>query len=384
MAEKIRNLTFPEAVRRRPGMYIGGTDSRAMLGLLLQIVREQAEIAAVGKCQELQIHLFEGNTIMLRSYGSGYGQQVWDAVEPERRLGLMLSSGFYANAVANALSSDFKVEVHLDGEALEQSYKQGIWEESSRRARELDATEIQGVTVTFTLDPTIFEENVMISYPDLYVRLQEFAFLVPGWRIKVYDQRQQNLATAEFDYKNGLVDFVHYLNRDCVSVHDVIARSYEVEFRQPDLEGSAYAIKIDFAIQFTDCDKPFQLSFAQFAETSDGGVHIDELRRGIRDAILEAAKEKGLTVERQSNLFFRGMTAVIHVRHPNPQYAGCIQQRLINVDLSVVYPLVYQAIAFAELPLEDFLARTSTRLIANKHRRYGELAEQLQHSTVLY
>ncbi len=374
----IRTGSWSEIVRFRPGMYIGGTDSRAMTGLVLQIVKEQAELAAAGLCREIRVHLRENNTVMIDNDGPGYlllGEQAlqvtdWDLLFTGLRVGATSAA-----VTANALSTDFKAEVRRDGVAAVQSFHQGIAVGSTNPLRPFEPGESTGMTITFALDPIIFGEAA-ISYPDVVACLREFAFLVPGLRIKTVDERQPNPSVIEFCYENGLVDFVRYLNRDCVPLHEVIAHSYEIEFREA--ERPAYTIKIDFAIQFTDCAKPFQLSFADYRETIDGGVPIDELRRGIQDAVFKSAQEAGLTVHHRGHTFFRGMTAVIHVRHPYATYEGCVKNRLVNVDLSVVYPLVYQAMIDNRFPMPDFLERTCTRTLPIKPRRYGVWADQVQ------
>ncbi|HEX3052456.1 MAG TPA: hypothetical protein VHP83_17475 [Aggregatilineaceae bacterium] len=374
----IRTGSWSEIVRFRPGMYVGGTDSRAMTGLVLQIVKEQAELAAAGLCREIRVHLRENNTVMIDNDGPGYlllGEQALQVTD-----WVLLFTGLRVGATsvtvfANALSTDFEAEVRRDGVVAVQSFHQGIAVGSANPLRTFEPGESTGITITFALDSIIFGEAA-VSYPDLVAYLREIAFLVPGLRIKTVDERLPDSPTIEFCYENGLVDFVRYLNRDCVPLHEVIAHSYEIEFRE--VKRPAYTIKIDFAIQFTDCAKPFQLSFADYHETIDGGVPVDELRRGIQDAILQSAQEAGLTVQQRSHTFFRGMTAVIHVRHPYAIYEGCLQNRLVNIDLSVVYPLAYQAILDNHFPTPDFLNRTCTRTLSIKPRRYGVWADQIQ------
>jgi DNA gyrase subunit B len=387
MSETIRLLEGLEAIRLRPGMFIGGTDSRAMLSLVLRVVQEQAEMAAAGVCHEIQVHLLDNNTVTIANDSPGWlrlGQPEGKGLRPEDYLAMLPVPGFFSEVVcANAVSTDFRAEFRRDGEVVKQSFQRGVATGSARRVRDLKAGESTGVTVTFTLDPTIFVEGASLSYPDLYARLRELAFLVPGVRLKLFDERQAGASAVEFCYEHGLADLVRYLNRDCVPFHEVICQSHEVNFKQLGIENASYTLKIDFAIQFTDCAKPFQLSFVGCCETRDGGTHIDALRRGLRDAILDAAREQRLPVERRNDRFFKGMTAVIRVWHPYPQFAGCTRQRLASVDMSVVYPLVYRAVAEALLPLRDFLERPTSRVIPDQQRRYGDLAEQMRHFTVL-
>ncbi len=388
VTEKIRVLTTMQAISHRPGMYIGGTDSRAMLFLLLQIVKEQVEIAAAGKCQEIQIYLRTKNTIMIHSDGPGclmLGQENWDATDLKYLVAAMLVPGPTSAVVyANALSTEFKVEIRRGGKATEQSYQQGIAAEPPR-SRGLKTGESTGVTIIFTPDLSIFDANASLSYPDLYVCLREFAFLVPGLCIRLFDERGQRPVVTEFHYENSLADFVRYLNRDCVLVCDVIHQTFEVEFKQQGAQGVSHMFNVDFAIQFTDCAKPFQLSFVNCKETKDGGIHIDQLRRGIRDAILVLAQNHSLSVTHCSKELLRGMTAVVHIRHPHPTYTERIPNKLIEPDCSVIYALVYKAIEYSWLfPLKDFLERTAVRSIPNKERRYGEQARQVRYSIALY
>lgn len=392
--------TLRDAVRMRPGMYFGGTDGRAMLGALYYVLEYVLSGAKQRQCNRIELTLQINNRVVVKDNGPGISVE-HDPVENMPFVEALL----YPRGVAvgnhnflpctNAASIESKVEVRRDGFVWEQAFQSGIPTGPLEQIRPLKPDEHTGNTFTFTLDPAIFDTGDEISHADLAVRLRDLAYMIPALQIILCDERQNPVTEHAFYYPNGLTDFLTYLNRDCTVLHNVIHHSDEIEFRLQKHDYEPYTIPIDFAIQFTDGAEPFQLSYVNFHETIEGGLHVDSLRCAVCNAIRAIAAKRGLEVTSDDSDLLRGMSTVIRVDHPIPIYADAMGNRLINPDLRVVETVVFLAIeeffafdwaeaqARGEISaLQRVLARASDRTLPVKERRYGEFAPLMKYDRV--
>ena len=292
----------------------------------------------------------------------------------------------YQLPVTNAASTECHFQTRRDGHVWEQSYQAGEPTGPFTQIRELEDGESTGNTFSFTLDPTVFDAGATISYADMVVNLREIAYLLPELKITLRDERQNPIAAHEFHYPNGLTDFMEYLNRDCKTLHDGIHCTDEIELRLQACK--PYPIKIDFAIQFTDCDAPFQLSFVNLGVTSEGGTHVDALQRAVVDAIRTVANEQNLPVPSSVDELIKGMTAVVHIQHPDPFFVDLTKQQLINIDARIVDLPVFWAVSALFRREKDILlrllARTSSRALPTQERRYNEFASQVNYRFITF
>jgi DNA gyrase subunit B len=359
-----------------PGMFFGGTDSRAMLMALTYTVAASLDAGVSGQCKSILVLLHKGNTFTVQDDGPGLA--VADIEE--------MPSSFWMRCcrwpLVCKVSSDGTAEVRRDGYLWQQSYKTGQPTGPVKQVRALHAGEATGNTFTFTLDPAIFDADASIPYPYVYVILRDLAYQLPELHITLRDERNDPATEMVFHYENGLADYVRFLNRDCKSLHDVFHGSEEVEFRPAGRE--PYTVHVDFAIQFTDCTQPLILSYLNLQELRAGGDHLHYLRRGVWAAL---DQRNGLqAAEQPPTDFFAGMTAVVSAYHPDPIYYDNRRTDIAEPDLSVTYPIVYRHVGdyfWHNMDVRQrVLERQPVRDLSDDARRYGPFAGQIDRQSM--
>lgn len=357
-ADEIQVLEGLEAVRKRPGMYIGSTGERGLHHLVYEIVDNSVDEALAGYCDTIQVSILEDGAIRVVDNGRGIpvdmhkteGKSTVEVVLTVLHAGGKFGGGGYAvsgglhgvgSSVVNALSTRLDVEVRRQGHVWRQSFRTGGVPQAPLEKGE--ATDETGTTITFWPDPDIFE-TVEFDYDTLRTRFQQQAFLNKGLRIALDDQRPDSAYVVDLEdgtsenrrphddflYERGLVDYVEYLNklRKTEVVNDEII---EVES-----EDTVRHISLELAMQWTTSYTENVFTFANTINTHEGGTHEEGFRAALTTKVNAYAREKGLLKEKDDNLtgddIREGLTAVISVKLSEPQFEGQTKTKLGNTE----------------------------------------------------
>lgn len=339
-AGEIRVLEGLEAVRLRPGMYIGSTSSRGLHHLVYEIVDNSIDEALAGFCDKIEVRINEDGSCTVVDNGRGIPVDMHESGKPALEVvltvlhaggkfgdgGYAISGGLHGVGVSvvNALSSWMKVQVHRDGNVYEMMFSRG---EVTKEMTIVDKTDHTGTIVTFMPDPEIFKEGVDFSYDTLKVRVRELAFLNKGLRIRLTDNRPATTKSEEFHYAGGITEFVKYLNngKDLVT-KDVIA-----------FEGEKDKVIVDIALQYQNGYTENMYTFVNDINTIEGGMHLSGFRTALTRCINDYARKNGLLKNSDENLtgedVREGLTCVISVKVPNPQFEGQTKTKLGNQEV---------------------------------------------------
>ena len=346
-ASAIQVLEGLEAVRKRPGMYIGSTGPRGLHHLVYEIVDNSVDEALAGHCDHIEITMREDGGVRVVDNGRGIpvdvhpveGRSTVEVVLTVLHAGGKFGGGGYAvsgglhgvgSSVVNALSSELDVEVRRQGNVYRQSFTDGVPVAPLAKGEEDDTT---GTTITFWPNSEIFE-TVEFDYETLRTRFQQMAFLNKGLRIELSDERPQP-DDAEprhdvFHYEKGLVDYVQYLNavKKVETVHDDI-----LAFEQEDTEKK---ISLEVAMQWNTSYQESVHTYANTINTNEGGTHEEGFRAALTTLINRYAREKNLLKEKDDNLtgddVREGLTAVISIKLGEPQFEGQTKTKLGNTE----------------------------------------------------
>jgi DNA gyrase subunit B len=356
-ASSITVLEGLEAVRKRPGMYIGSTAERGLHHLVYEIVDNAVDEALAGYCDRIVVTLLADGGVRVQDNGRGIPVDL-HPVEKRPAIEVVLttlhaggkfdgksyavSGGLHGvgAAVVNALSSRMEVEIRRDGHVWTQTYTATVPSPLLKGA----TTDETGSTVAFWADPAIFTETTTYSYETLHRRLQEMAFLNKGLAITLRDERglgSADSAPAEpveetFCYPGGLIDFVQHLNgAGRTPVHaSVIA--FEDEATGADVAGGAGRLSLEIAMQWTDSYSESVHTFANAINTHEGGTHEEGFRAALTRVVNDWARSKGHIKEKDGNLegsdIREGLTAIISVKLANPQFEGQTKTKLGNSE----------------------------------------------------
>jgi DNA gyrase subunit B len=356
-ADAIQVLEGLEAVRKRPGMYIGSTGPRGLHHLVYEIVDNSVDEALAGYCDTIDVAILEDGAVRVVDNGRGIpvdmhrteGKSTVEVVLTVLHAGGKFGGGGYAvsgglhgvgSSVVNALSTRLEVEVHRQGYVWRQSYRNGgVPQAPLERGEESAET---GTTITFWPDPLIFE-TVDFDYDTLRTRFQQMAFLNKGLRIALRDERpdkkleedvegqvEVHQPRDEFLYERGLVDYVEYLNRvrKAESVNDVI-----IDFETEDTERK---IALEIAMQWTTSYTENVFTYANTINTHEGGTHEEGFRAALTTLVNKYARANNLLKEKDENLsgddVREGLTAVISVKLSEPQFEGQTKTKLGNTE----------------------------------------------------
>lgn len=339
-ASQIQVLEGLEAVRKRPGMYIGSTGPRGLHHLVYEVVDNSIDEALQGYCSEIYISINEDGSILVKDNGRGIpvevhpqtGKSTLETVLTVLHAGGKFGGGGYkvsgglhgvGVSVVNALSKWLVAEVSRNGKIYRQTYEKGIPVTELEIVGESTHT---GTVTKFMPDETIFEETEF-KYETLEHRLRELAFLNKGIKIVFEDKREESPKRKEFHYTGGLVEYVKYLNKSRTGIHDDIVY----------IDKKVKDCVVELAMQYTDGYTENIYSFANNINTHEGGSHLAGFRTAITKTINEYAKRNKLLKESDPNLIGEdireGLTAVVSVKLPEPQFEGQTKTKLGNTEM---------------------------------------------------
>ena len=348
----IQKLKPMEHIRLRPGMYVGGTDIRALHHLIYEVVDNAIDEALAGRCDHILIALHDNNAVSVTDNGVGIpvgihkkeGISTLQLVMTEVGAGgkfdnsaYKVSGGLHGVGVSavNALSKELRAEVFRDGHLWEQTYNEGRPVSEVIKVRRLKEGEPTGTRITFIPDFTVLEPNEF-SYATLAQRFREMAFVTRKVTITLRDERVQPIPRATtYYFEGGLQSFVRYLNRNRKSIHEPVYADRDVEITPDGKE--PYNIGIEVAFQYTDASTVTELAFANTINTPDGGAHLTGLRSAITSVINRYARKAGLLKEKDPNFSgsdtLEGLTAIVSVKHPHPSFESQTKVKLINPEV---------------------------------------------------
>ncbi len=337
---QIQVLEGLEAVRKRPGMYIGSTSSRGLHHLVWEIVDNAVDEALAGRCTKIIVQVHENNSITVIDNGAGFPVGIHHktgrpAVETALTVlhaggkfggsGYKVSGGLHGvgASVVNALSKWLKVEVHRDGKVYVQEYERGVPMYDLKVVGETDRT---GTSVSFLPDTEVFTETTEFQADILQNRLRELAFLNAGLEIILEDERPEG-KTINYHYSGGVAAFVEYINR-----------SKDVLYPEPVfVMGKKDDVTVEVALQYNDGYTATLFSFANNINTHEGGTHESGFKSALTRVINDYARKVNAIKENESNLtgddVREGLTAVVSVKVPEPQFEGQTKTKLGNSEV---------------------------------------------------
>ena len=343
-ASDIQVLEGLEAVRKRPGMYIGTTDVKGLHHLVWEIVDNSIDEALAGFCNNIDIVIGKGNTITVKDNGRGIpvgvhkktGISTVETVYTVLHAGGKFGGGGYkvsgglhgvGASVVNALSKSVTVTVYKDGKIHETKFENGG--KTVQRLTVIGECDINrtGTTVTFKPDPEIFDTDIY-DYETLKVRTRELAFLNKGLKLTLRDDRDdEDTVGEEFYYEGGISEYVRYLNQNKTPIQDNIIH----------LEGEKDGIIFEVAMQYNSGYSESIYSFVNNINTHDGGTHEEGVRKALTRLINNYARKTKMLKEKDDSLsgedIKEGLTMIVSCKHPNPQFEGQTKGRLGNSEV---------------------------------------------------
>lgn len=337
-ADQIQVLEGLEAVRKRPGMYIGTTGPKGLHHLVYEVVDNSIDEALAGNCSEIYISLNNDDSVTIKDNGRGIpvevhpktGLSTLETVLTVLHAGGKFGGGGYkvsgglhgvGVSVVNALSEWLIAEVTRDGKVYRQEYKKGRAVSKIEAVR--DATIESGTAITFMPDKGIFDETVF-SYETLEYRFRELSFLNKVIKITFEDKREGHEKVKTFHYTGGLVEYIKYLNRTKNTLHDQIIY----------IDKLAKGCTIELALQYTDSYSENIYSFANNINTHEGGVHLSGFKTALTKVVNDYARRNNYLKEKDVNLtgedIREGITAIVSVKLPEPQFEGQTKTKLGN------------------------------------------------------
>jgi DNA gyrase subunit B len=350
-AKDIQVLEGLEAVRRRPGMYVGGTDQKALHHLVYEVVDNSIDEALAGVCDRINITIHADSSVTVEDNGRGipvdiHPEKHKSALEVVMTIlhaggkfgggGYKVSGGLHGVGVSavNALSEWCEVEVRRDGQVYFQRYERGIPQEPVKAIGTCDPN-LTGTRTTFRFDTQLFKGDLDFRFDTLVQRLREMAFVTRKVRICLLDERSQR--EMSFYFEGGIVSFVRFLNRNREVLHPVFFVEKEIEH-----------VGVEVAIQYTDAYAESAYSFANTINTIDGGTHMTGMRIALTRVINDYARRTSLLKEADPNFSGddtrEGMTAIVSIKHPDPQFESQTKVKLMNPE---VQTYVQQAVGEA-------------------------------------
>lgn len=341
---QIQVLEGLEAVRKRPGMYIGSTSAKGLHHLVWEIVDNSIDEALAGYCTDITVQIEKDNSITVRDNGRGIPVGIHEkmgrpAVEVIMTVlhaggkfdgsGYKVSGGLHGvgASVVNALSTTLDVTVYRDGKIHYQQFKRGVPVGDLEIIGETDVT---GTTTHFVPDPEIFTETIEFDYDTLANRVRELAFLTKGVNIIIEDLREGKERRNEYCYEGGIKSYVEHLNRSKEVVHE------EPVY----IEGEKDGITVEVALQYNDSYTSNIYSFANNINTYEGGTHEAGFKTGLTRVINDYARKNGVFKDGDSNLsgedVREGLTAIISIKHPDPQFEGQTKTKLGNSEARTI------------------------------------------------
>ena len=397
-ADQIQVLEGLEAVRKRPGMYIGSTSGRGLHHLVWEIVDNSIDEALAGYCSEINVTIEMDNSITVKDNGRGIpvgiqektGRPAVEVILTVLHAGGKFGGGGYkvsgglhgvGASVVNALSAYLEVYVHREGHIHYQKFERGV---PVADLKVVGDSEVTGTITHFSPDPEIFTETVAYDYDTLATRIRELAFLNRGLLITLEDKREEN-KRAEYHYEGGIISYVEHLNR-----------TKEVLHEEPIyIEGEKDGIAVEIAMQYNDGYTESIYSFANNIHTYEGGTHESGFKTALTRAINDYARKYGLIKENETNLtgedVREGLIAIISIKHPNPQFEGQTKTKLGNSEVRTITDSVFadhlgkfllENPDVAKKIVDKGLMATRARLAAKKARELTRRKSALEVSSL--
>jgi DNA gyrase subunit B len=395
-ASQIQILEGLEAVRKRPGMYIGSTGSRGLHHLVYEVVDNSIDEALAGYCKNIVVTIHKDNSITVEDDGRGIPTDIHPKVgKPavEVALTMLHAGGKFNNdaykvsgglhgvgvSVVNALSEKLEVVVKQRGKIFRQTYERGV---PKTDLEIIGETEETGTTITFKPDKEIFEETVF-NYDVLAQRLRELAFLNKGINIRLIDERDGK--EEVFNYEGGIISFVKYLNRNKEVLHE---EPIYMEAKNTDYE-------VEVCMQYNDTYTENIFSFANNIDTREGGTHLVGFKSALTKVINDYARKYGIIKDNEKNLqgedVREGLTAIVSVKLKNPQFEGQTKTKLGNSEMrSIVENVVIEKLSafleenpsVAKVIVEKATQAARAREAARKARELTRRKSALENTTL--
>jgi len=342
-ADQIQVLEGLEAVRKRPGMYIGSTSSKGLHHLVWEIVDNSIDEALAGFCTDIKVTIEKENWIRVEDNGRGIPVSIQEkmgkpAVEVIMTVlhaggkfcggGYKVSGGLHGvgASVVNALSVETIVQVHREGHIHEIKFERG---KTVQELMVIGDTDHNGTTTRFKADPEIFKETTVYEYDILAHRIRELAYLNRGIKITIADEREEEIRSTTYHYEGGIRSYVEHLNQSKEPIHDPI-----------DVLGEKDGITVEIAMQYNAGFSSNIFSFANNINTYEGGTHESGFKTALTRVINDYARKSGLLKESDANLtgedVREGLTAIVSVKHPDPQFEGQTKTKLGNSEVSQI------------------------------------------------
>ena len=339
-ADQIQILEGLEAVRKRPGMYIGSTSERGLHHLVYEIVDNAIDEALAGYCDVIDVHINADNSITVLDNGRGIpvginhkaGKPAVEVVFTVLHAGGKFGGGGYkvsgglhgvGASVVNALSDWLEVEIYQGGFSYKQRYERG---KAMYDLKKTGTTDMRGTKVTLLPDETIFKETTVFDYNTLKSRLREMAFLTKGIKIVLHDDREEEPVVEAFYYEGGIKEYVEYLNRGKEPLYEDIIYC----------EGQKGDVYVEVAFQHNDSYNDSCFSFVNNITTPEGGTHLAGFKNAMTKTFNEYARNQKLLKDNDANLsgddIREGLTAIISIKIPEPQFEGQTKQKLGNSE----------------------------------------------------
>lgn len=392
----IQVLEGLEAVRKRPGMYIGTTSSRGLHHLVWEIVDNAIDEALAGYCTHIEVTICKDNSIIVKDDGRGIpvdihpktGRSTVETVYTVLHAGGKFGGGGYkvsgglhgvGASVVNALSDWLEVTVYRGGKVYYQRFSNGGHPDAPLKEIDTCDEDRTGTIVHFLPDDQIFTETTVFDYDVLKTRLQELAYLNKGLRISLYDDREADKKDS-FHYEGGLVEYVQMLNKNKNPIHPTII----------DVDGEENDIRVEVAMQYNESYNSSIYSFVNNIITPEGGTHEDGVRRALTRVLNKYASNAGILKEKDDPLtgedVKEGLTMIISVKHPNPQFEGQTKTKLGNSEVRGIADRIFsqtlerflmenpdQARAIIEKSMTASRARVAAKRARELTRRKGDL-----------
>jgi DNA gyrase subunit B len=381
-AENIQVLEGLEAVRKRPGMYIGSTGERGLHHLVWEIVDNSIDESMVGYASEINLEIQKGNIIKVVDDGRGipvdiHAKTKKSAVETILTVlhaggkfdgkSYKVSGGLHGvgASVVNALSSWFRVTIRRNGLLYQQEYKRGI---PQYDLKVIGTSTHTGTEIEFLADPEVFTETTTYDFETLRNRIQELAFLNRHIKISIEDQRGETPVRLDYQYEGGIEEYVKFLNSNKGIVHP------EIVYAQKEVDN----ITVEMSLQYNDSYSTNIFSFTNNIHTHEGGMHEDGFKLALTRVIGNYAKDNNILKKDESFIgedTREGLTAIISVKHPNPQFEGQTKPKLGNPEVrQIVSQIVGESLerfllenpAAAKAIMDKVLMASRARIAARK------------------
>jgi DNA gyrase subunit B len=395
-AGQIQTLGDLEGIRKRPAMYIGSTGARGLHHLVYEVVDNAIDEALAGYCDSIDVTLHDDGSVSVSDDGRGipvdtheeHGRPAVEVIMTVLHAGGKFDSESYpisgglhgvGVSVVNALSKWLEVEIKRDGAVWWQRFDHGEPETELERKRDLEPGEETGTEIRFWPDDEVFDDTEYV-YSTLASRLRELAFLNPGVELTLHDDREEDADSETFRFEGGIREFVAYLNETRTPLHEDVI--YFEDAAPSEVEGGA-DVAVEVAMQATDELQGSIHAFANNINTREGGTHLTGFKTALTRVVNDYANENGMLSDLGENLkgedIREGLTAVISVKHPDPQFEGQTKTKLGNSAVrGIVESAVHDGLDtyFQENP-DSARAVINKAVEAAKARKAAKKAEKL-------